>query len=99
MKKTMRKVVITAASALLTFSVGALIAENKKVFVASAETIAVEGNFTMQDGACIRIMSNTPSGIRWSVNVSEAYYDYVQSAGSAFEFGTYIDKTPIEVSE
>ena len=101
MKKTMRKVAITAVSFLFTLSVGALLAENKNVFIASAETVAVEENFTMQDGAYIRIMSDTPSGIRWSVNVSKAYYEYVQSAaaGSSFEFGTYVDETPIEVSE
>ena len=95
MKKQAKKNLIAALSLAFVASLGvAGLAKTDVYATGEVEEVAVEGNFQMVDGAAIRIKSNTPSGIRWSVTVSESYYNYVTSLGEV-EWGMVVDNKPI----
>ncbi|MBE5751592.1 MAG: hypothetical protein E7357_04190, partial [Clostridiales bacterium] len=95
MKKQAKKNLIVALSLAFVASLGvAGLAKTDVYATGEVEEVAVEGNFEMVDGAAIRIKSNTPSGIRWSVTVSESYYNYVTSLGEV-QWGMVVDKQPI----
>ena len=91
MKKNFRKNLIAVASiacmATLAFSVG--------TNVAKADSLSTTNNFYMTDGAAIRVKSGAPSGIRWSVTVTESYYNRVTSLGEV-QWGMVVDNVGIE---
>ena len=97
MKKNFRKKLISVAClacmATLAFGVGMnAVSANA---AEEAEVVTTTNNFYMTDGAAIRIKSGTPSGIRWSVTVTESYYNYVTSLGEV-QWGMVVDNVAIE---
>ena len=95
MKKQVKKNLIVALSFAFIASLGvAGLAKTDVSATGAVEEVAVAGNFQMDDGAAIRIKSNSPSGIRWSVTVSESYYNYVTSLGEV-QWGMVVDNKAI----
>ncbi|MBE5751985.1 MAG: hypothetical protein E7357_06190, partial [Clostridiales bacterium] len=94
MKKQVKKNLIVALSLAFVASFGVAGLVKTDVNAGAVEEVAVAGNFQMDDGAAIRIKSDTPSGIRWSVTVSESYYNYVTSLGTV-QWGMVVDNKAI----
>ena len=95
MKKTIKKGLITVCSLAFAMSVG--VGLNAVSASAATDTVAVENNFEMVDGASIRIKGNAdPSGIRWSATVTQEYYNYIKAIDAYAEFGMLVDNEEIK---
>ena len=100
MSKAMKKTTVALLSAATCFAaaVGIITVSNVKASAADeavTPTVAAAGTFVTQDGAGIKISKGNPSGIRWTVTMTDSFYQNLNNP----KFYTLVNDSAIDLDD